>query len=233
MKKAGRPLGLAEAVNQMMTLFGFDDLDNKAAQYEYLRSGSLASEKQFITAQELLSFAMSFRLLLDLEDQNLYTCPSLEKLGLLGIEFDGLEEAARIAPKLGTDLMKLPESARVALMKAFLNELRRIECIDTRYFRFSEQHAAREKDNNLLSSRWSLFADDERDLTQGQGATFDEVLAKKRGARYRYLSAKSQIIRRLTKLPEIKALPPEVLRNLARNPCWRTPLLTLFRTLQS
>ena len=220
MHQAGGPVSLTEAVNHLMRLFGFDDPDNQAAQYEYLRDGGTVKGKQFNVAQELLRFTMSYRLLRDLEDQNLYTCPSLEKLGLLSIGYDGLEEIAKDdrCYRDGTDLKLLPPNVRKALITTFLNEIRRIQCIDSRYFDAIEQHAAKDKDYGLLSYRWSLFAESDRDLSQGMSFTFDSALAEKRGSMVRCLSSKSQIIRRLSKLPEVKALSPDLLKQLSGNP---------------
>ena len=83
--------------------------------------------------ERLVDTVLSYRLVTDLSDRNLYTCPSLEALRLMSIEYADLDalchDEAFYAQELANGktnlLLTLPPEYRLELYTLFLNELRR------------------------------------------------------------------------------------------------------------
>ncbi len=158
LRKAQQPLRLPDLVDSICHVFHFNDNHDADAMTELLVSPETTQGRLLSQALSALRFSLSYRLLKDLRDQNLYTCPSLEKLGLMYITYEGLKELCSdhqaFAPN--SVLRALDSDKRQQLFEAFLSEVRRRQCISTRYFLAKEQEVARDMEHKLLNYRWRL-----------------------------------------------------------------------------
>lgn len=151
------PLTLSQIVDGILKLFHFDDPFNSEAKQEYLND-CMTQGYAFTNAQKALRFLLSYRLLRDLQDRGFYTCPSLERLGLMSIGYADLERLVSDDSVFENDgiLKRLPRDSRLELFTVFLNEVRRRLCIDSVYFSAQEQSRMAELDHGTLTARWSL-----------------------------------------------------------------------------
>ena len=197
LQNAAGPLALTNIVDAMMKTFGFDDPFNDAAKLEYLARS--VEGVQLKAAQDLVRFTISYRLLRDLEDKNLYTCPSLEKLGLLKIDYLDLDKNCATDDffSAAPELRAMRPEARREFLRTFVDDLRRRQCIASHYFLPNQQTEARDRDHGLLATRWSLFGENARELSNGSCFSFDERFRKDRNFVGTVLSERSQIVRRL------------------------------------
>ena len=158
LKAASVPMRLHELVGAICTTFGFDDPDNARAMAELLKSPETTKGRQLETAFEILRFSLSYLLMKELRSKNLYTCPSLEKLGLMRISYVGLEELCRRNEDFSDneEIAKLGFESRLSLFTTFLDEIRRRQCISTIYYDHVEQTRIRELDRGLLNERWTF-----------------------------------------------------------------------------
>ena len=161
LQTAQKPQKLNDIVNSICKSFHFDDPEDEQAVSEYLVSPENTKGRLFANAQTALHFSLSHKLLKDLSDRKLYTCPSLEALGLMRITYESLKELCGNDDKFAFNsvLRALNPSQRQELFTAFLDEIRRRQCIATRYFNAQEQNIIRDMDNNLLRPRWRLATD--------------------------------------------------------------------------
>ena len=197
---------LTALVDEIMRTFRFDDIYNQASLNEYLCNPANANGNLLQNALSIVRFGISYRLLLDLEDQNLYRSPSLERLGLLEIAYRDLEAFCGDDAyfKVNATLLALTAQDRFTLLKTFLDEMRRRRCIASRYLNPVEQDAMNAKDLGLVSARWSIFANRRSDqLRTGKFYAFDQRLAKdKRYANLGFvITERTQVVRRIAKQP--------------------------------
>ncbi len=202
LRKVDHPLTLFEVTNAMLRSFGFDDPANEGAKREYLLDVPNGFGHNFDNAQKVLRFTIGYRLLTDLANRNFYTFPSLERLGLLVIGYRDLETFCRDDKFFASlpFLRSAPAEKRFTFLKAFLDEMRRRQCISSRVFDEKEQDAMRNLDYRLLTARWSLFAEPGRRLSHGSFFTFDDALRKDKRFDGFLLSKRSSIVRRLGNL---------------------------------
>lgn len=124
--------------------------------------------------EAVLCFVFGYLLLRDLQDEDLYTFPSLEKLGLMRIEYADLYkiccQEAYFAADLCPDcylLHRLFPNERVELFTLLLDEIRYRQCIEAKYFTGKDQEDISAKARNLIKPRWF----EEKDF-QFQGKSF-------------------------------------------------------------
>ncbi|MEK0082974.1 DEAD/DEAH box helicase [Benzoatithermus flavus] len=120
----------------------------------------LAAEK----IGQALRDVLGYRLYHDLRRGWRITTPNLEQLGLLRLDYLGLEdlagdaEAWREAPE---PLALAGPETRCRLMRLVLDAMRRQLCIKTRYLDRLEQEQIRSRSHNLLKEPWGFSEDEE------------------------------------------------------------------------
>lgn len=157
---------LNNLVKDLLHCLHFSEEDSYAAYDEFMDEDQDPPPSNNVrNARVALAFALKFRLLLELEDKRLYTCPSLEKLNLLQIDYSGLKELCteevfrKCSGSHHSMLDLLTPDLREELFKLFLNEVRRRMCIQSSCFSEIEQRAIRARANSgHLKSKW--LADD-------------------------------------------------------------------------
>ena len=153
-------------VKALLHCLHFSEEDSYAAYDEFMDEDQDPPPSNNVrNARVALAFALKFRLLLELEDKRLYTCPSLEKLNLLQIDYSGLKELCteevfrKCSGSHHSMLDFLTPDLRYKIFKLFLNEVRRRICIQSSCFSEIEQKAIRAQANSgHLKSKW--LADD-------------------------------------------------------------------------
>lgn len=170
---------LVEMVDRICHVFHFDDPYNMDAKREYLRDPGETKGQLLTNAQKVLRFVLAFRLLRDLQDRGLYTSPSLERLGLIQIDYEGLDQLSADNKLFADDvvLSHLTAKSRRTLMKAFLDEVRRRQCISSRYFTAREQEEIRDLDHGLLNVRWGLGGEADQYLGSAFVLSSDDIKA--------------------------------------------------------
>lgn len=152
------PKRLPEIVDAICTVFRFNDEKDEAAKREYLLKPDTTTGQLLTKALSALRFSLSFQLLNELQDRGLYTSPSLERLHLLSVSYEGLENFCRDGANFGSNgaLLELGPQKRFTLVKRFLDEVRHRLCISSIYFDPKEQDTARAREYGLLTPRWSF-----------------------------------------------------------------------------
>lgn len=219
LRSSDTPVKLNDLVKRICHIFHFDDPHDPQAMRELLKSPATTTGQLLQNAFTALHFSLSYQLLKDLQDRNLYTCPSLEKLGLMHISYGGLQELCSDDEAFNENpvLKTLAPEKRQALLSAFLDEVRRRQCLSSRYFIATEQNAIRDLGHGLLNQRWSFSSVCSSDRTKGDGSAFvldnDNVKAWTLGIPVRF-TERSNLITILSKLSlwqDIKvALPSSV-----------------------
>lgn len=158
-------LQLSEIVDEIYTAFRFgsDDINDLA---EFLKNPANVHGLILEDARNAVRWLLHYRILFDLQDKGLYNRPSLEKLGLIAIEYDGLDT---LMAKLDNDVVfaKFPYEERRALFKQVLDYARKSLCISTPYFSNKEQREEKNKSFDLLSARWSFKSIKKEDNDKG------------------------------------------------------------------
>ena len=157
---------LNELSHALMRCLHFSEDDTYSAYDEFMDEDQDQPPSNHVRdARAALAFALKFRLLLELEDKRLYICPSLENLGLLQIDYSGLEELCsdkvfcQCSGSHHSMLDLLTPDLREELFKLFLNEVRRRMCIQSSCFSEQKQNAIRDQARSgHLKSKW--LADD-------------------------------------------------------------------------
>lgn len=157
---------LNELSHALMRCLHFSEDDTHSAYDEFMDEDQDPPPSNNVrNARAALAFALKFRLLLELEDKRLYICPSLENLGLLQIDYSGLEELCsdevfrQCSGSHHSMLDLLTPDLREELFKLFLNEVRRRLCIQSSCFSEQKQNAIRDQARSgHLKSKW--LADD-------------------------------------------------------------------------
>lgn len=156
---------LNKLVQALMQCLHFSGDDTYAAYDEFMDEDQNPPSNHVRDARVALAFSLKFRLLLELEDKRLYTCPSLEKLNLLQIDYSGLKELCteevfrKCSGSHHSMLDPLTPDLRYKLFKLFLNEVRRRMCIQSSCFSEIEQKAIKDRARSgHLKSKW--LADD-------------------------------------------------------------------------
>lgn len=216
LQSSDTPVKLNDLVKRICHIFHFDDPHDPQAMRELLKSPATTTGQLLQNAFTALHFSLSYQLLKDLQDRNLYTCPSLEKLGLMRISYGGLQELCSDDEAFNESpvLKALAPEKRQVLLSAFLDEVRRRQCLSSRYFIATEQNAIRDLGHGLLNQRWSFSSVSSSDRTKGDGSAFvldnDNVKAWTLGIPVRF-TERSNLITILSKLflwQDIKAALP-------------------------
>ena len=174
LKQSEQPQKLTDLVSKICHLYHFDDPEDTEAMRELLVDPEKTRGLLFRHAQEALYFSLSYQLLKDLKDRNLYTSPSLEKLGLMKISYCELQSICR-DENLFIDspvLRILDPEQREQLLTFFLDEVRRRQCISSTYFSLKNQSEVRSKDNGLLNLRWSFIPEGTLNKGSSDGSAF-------------------------------------------------------------
>lgn len=156
LQSSAGPLKLDALVERICALFHFDNPFDASAMQELLRKPSRTTGLALQKALSALHFSLSYHLLRDLRDRNLYTSPSLEKLGLMEISYQGLHALCHNPQAFAKSavLTALSAEKREELLRTFLDEVRRHQCLSTHYFRPTDPNVNRARE--LLNPRWSL-----------------------------------------------------------------------------
>ena len=194
------PLRLNDLVNRICSIFHFDDPHDEKAMRELLNAPSKTYGQLLQNAFTALHFSLSYQLIKDLQDRNLYTCPSLERLGLMEISYLGLRELCSDSDAFADSpvLSALSAQKREELLSAFLDEIRRRQCLSTRYFSATEQRAIRDLGHGLLTHRWDFSSVSISGKTKSDGAAFvlsnDDIKAWPLGTPERFTERSSLIV---------------------------------------
>ena len=196
------PMNLTEIVRALMKNFHFDRGADEEGGMDFLRTNVIVHGDTLRSAHDAVRFAISYRLLRDLEDRNLYTSPSLEKLNLLKVSYRHLDElcADNAAFQQCPALFALKASSRKIFLMTMLDEFRRRQCISSRFFESEEQRAVRDAGFRYLSARWNLFAQGDRNLSTGHAFTFDAGFRSSKNFNGMYLTSRSRLVKRLGSL---------------------------------
>ena len=139
---------------------GFDQQDENIL-VEYLRTPKLMGLARQ-EAQRTLRYIIGYRLLRDLRRGWRFNNPNLDQLGLLEINYRGLDDfcANTTAFENNATLVQLSAAHRAKLYRLVFDTMRRGLCLETRYLDLVEQDKARTSAFGYLNERWA-FAPDE------------------------------------------------------------------------
>jgi len=150
---------LTQTVFEMLG-FGSDDVEVRR---EYM-SNPEAMGPARRRAEDAMRDVLGYRLYYDLRRGWRFTNPNLEQLGLLSIDYEGLDEASR-ETALWTDAHPLLANARPevrrSIMKLLLDTMRQALCIKTRYLDRAVLEQIQQASHNYLREPWG-FTEDER-----------------------------------------------------------------------
>ena len=155
LRKHAGPMDLSTLVDELYQTFHFD-VDTIEAKSEYLKEPNVTQGFNLEGVRRALRWILSYRLLFDLQDKGFYNRPSLERLNLIRIVYDGLDavvssEAANQNPLLAP----FSPAERKTLMVALLDAIRKRLCLQSIYFQDREQEKLYQDARNLLTDRWS------------------------------------------------------------------------------
>ena len=216
LRQVDHPQKLTELVSNICQIYHFDDPEDSEAMRELLLD-SESNKGFFRNALDALYFSLSYQLLKDLQDKNLYTSPSLEKLGLMKISYRELHSICRDeklfvnSPVLGL----LDPDRREQLLSFFLDEIRRRQCIYSRYFLIKDQNEIKSSGNGYLNLRWRFTPTGVLNRGNSDGSAFvlatEEADAWINGTPERFTD-RSNLVVLLSKLQlwrDVKAKLPE------------------------
>lgn len=195
--KGAQPLNLI--VDELCEAFGINK-DKIEAKSEYLRNPSGIFGHSLKDARAVMRWMLSYRILYDLQDRGLYNRPSLERLNLIRVEYEGLEDLIS-SDSLGQEPMFSPFTVdeRRILFTTLLDTVRKRLCIDTIYFSDREQETLREREKNMLTDRWSPESISR--LDNEKSFVLRTVRDTRRGARIESFTKNSALNRDLRRLP--------------------------------
>ncbi len=152
---------LTQAVFEMLG-FGSDDVEVRK---EYMSNpNAYTTGPARRRAEDAMRDVLGYRLYYDLRRGWRFTNPNLEQLGLLSIDYEGLEEASR-EDALWRDAHPLLANAgpkvRHGIMKQLLDTMRQALCIKTRYLDRVVLEQIQQASHNYLREPWG-FTEDER-----------------------------------------------------------------------
>lgn len=202
----GKPIGHKVLADRILKILNFDQphLDEYAR--EYLKDPKGTSGKNLEDALAVLRASICYRLFADLRDRGLYNRPSLEALGLMKIDYDGLAAFAREGEHFtqSPELSALTAPEREALFRQLLDYLRKALCISSSYLKAAKQREWDELDKNFLTERWSFGK--VTLLEHGSALSFEPK------------SPKNRLAIRLVSAGESSGL----VRMIRRSPVWKT-----------
>ena len=217
LRQVDQPQKLTDLVSRICHIFHFDDPEDSEAMRELLIDPKTTTGLLYRNALEALYFSLSYQLLKDLKDRNLYTSPSLEKLGLMKISYCELQNVCNDEQLFADSpvLRVLGPAKREELLTFFLDEIRRRQCIFSSYFSVKDQNDVRSKGAGLLNSRWLFTPEGTLNKGNSDGSAFvlttEEAEAWINGTPERF-TERSNLIVLLSKLDlwrNIKAKLPE------------------------
>lgn len=189
-----KTFSLEELVDEICKTFSFGrekDTNNQ----ELLKQGVSESLVNLRSANTAIRHIFSNRLLEDLNDRQLYTNPSMESLGLVKIDFNGLKELSENHKTFDrTEYLSLLSSKeRYKVLRLLLDEARQRYCINSKYLDEEEQERQSSYSYNLLNPRWL-----QRKLIWSQGFYVGEN-DKKDGRKTKlvHFGTRSRLIRKL------------------------------------
>ncbi|MEY4194672.1 MAG: hypothetical protein RLZZ226_1040, partial [Pseudomonadota bacterium] len=149
---------LADAVFKAL---GFDRVDETTL-VEYLRTPRLMGLARQ-EAQRTLRYIIGYRVLRDLRRGWRFNNPNLDQLGLLTIEYPGLDEFCADTAAFGKNgtLAGLNATNRAKLCRLVFDTMRRGLCLETRYLDPNEQDKARTSAYSQLNERWAIAHDED------------------------------------------------------------------------
>ncbi len=174
-KSESEGLRLDALVQQMEQLLGwYEGKPNQAGRELFLVN---PDDDRSLAAQALkddystLHNLLAYHITLDLSERYLYTCPSLERLGLLRIGYCNLEECCQRDELFALDnpvtgrrslLTHLTPEYRIKFFELFLNELRRRQCLTADFLIQREQEDLGKILRRDFTERWSIARGDWR-----------------------------------------------------------------------
>lgn len=111
---------------------------------------------RFNDANEVLNFVFGLRILEELRNQGLYTCPSLQELNLLRLQYQDLEKICDCSnEKLQNKyLLQLNTDERIELFSQVLNRLCHLMCIDSELFDSKTRMELAAKARKNVNAKW-------------------------------------------------------------------------------
>lgn len=204
--KGAQPLD--KIVDELFTAFQFD-VDTIDAKSEFLSNASGVFGRSLNDARSAVRWMLSYKILLDLQDKGFYNRPSLERLNLIRIEYDGLDDLVS-DNVLGKDPMFAPftREERKELMTAFLDAVRKRLCLESIYLTDREQEKLRERERHMLSDRWS--PSEITTVDNDKCFVLRSVKTGRRNFKVVPISKNSLISRNLRRLPLWQTVSPKV-----------------------
>lgn len=143
---------------RIFAALGFDQND-PAIKAQYLQNPEQRVPRLRRDADEVMRNVLGYRAYFDLRRGWRFTMPNLEQLGLLRIDYDGLEELAkdgeiwRDCPDM---LAKAAPEIRAKAVQLVLDILRKNLCIRTRYLNHLEHEQWENQSETYLTEPWRL-----------------------------------------------------------------------------
>ncbi len=162
---SGERLSDRNLTQAVFRALGFDG-DDSDVRWEYMSNPEALGPARR-RAEDAMRDVLGYRLYYDLRRGWRFTNPNLEQLGLLSIEYEGLEEASR-EHSLWSDCHPLLRNAhpdvRRCIMKMLLDTMRQALCIKTRYLDRHVLEQIQQASHNYLREPWGFT--EEEDLQQ-------------------------------------------------------------------
>ncbi len=189
-------LGIGQLVDKVFYYLGFGS-DAAHMKEHYLKNKNL-EPNALLNTQKYLRFYIGYQLYRDLREAWRYNCPSLEKLNLLAIKFDGLDALAKdhVLEKQSSLYSKLDEEARKDVLHELFNSMRHKMCIHADELNLSMQetlrpYAAQIRDGWVIESHHAVSS---------SVLVFDQKYKSKNNKLEILLSPRSAIVQRVSRI---------------------------------
>lgn len=145
--------------------FHTDDLSIRA---EYLQQPAVLHGVNRMRAEEAMRKVLGHRLYADLQRGWRYNSPNLEQLGLLYIEYEGLDDLCRdeLWQNAHHRLQSALPEVRRRLLTIIFNDMRRKLCLQTSYLNELSKEQIKAQSANYLKEPWGIF--DENDISSAR-----------------------------------------------------------------
>ena len=167
-RRRGEELMLGELAQGIFDVLGFSDYDDEEAQADLYIDPDLApAAKRGL--EEKVRDIFSYRILHDLNRSWVYTNPTLQHLGLMGISFDGFAEMLDDSEAISKCevFSQFPDKERRHLMDTLLRSMAGAECIHSSVLTRRKLADLKNETDTRLNARWQLGG--ERELRYGTG----------------------------------------------------------------
>lgn len=167
-RRSGDELTLGELAQGIFDVLGFSDYDDDEAQADLYIDPDLAPAAKRRLGEKVRDI-FSYCILHDLNRSWVYTNPTLQHLGLMGISFDGFDEMMDNSGEISKCevFSQFPDNARRHLMDTLLRSMAGAECIDSPMLTRSRLLDLKGETDSRLNARWQLGG--ERELRYGTG----------------------------------------------------------------